>query len=167
MNVYNFEVKDKAGKTVKLADYKGKVVMIVNIASKCGLTPQLDGLQAVYKKYQPKGFEILAFPSNQFAGQEPLNNDGIQDFCAVNYGVTFRVFEKGLVKGKDAQPLYQYLAKETGNLLRKNYPVWNFQKYVIDKNGNVADWFAPWTTPESDKISETIEKCLKAKAVEK
>lgn len=162
MNMYDFEVKDKSGKTVRLADYKGKVVMIVNIASKCGLTPQLDGLQAIYKKYQPKGFEILAFPSNQFAGQEPLSNDGIQDFCAVNYGVTFRVFEKGLVKGKDAQPLYQYLAKETGNLLRKNYPVWNFQKYLIDKNGNVADWFAPWTTPESDKISETIEKCLNA-----
>lgn len=162
MNTYDFEVKDITGKTVNLADYKGKVLMIVNIASKCGLTPQLDGLQAIYKKYRPQGFEILAFPSNQFAGQEPLNDDAIQNFCAINYGVTFRVFEKGLVKGKDAQPLYQYLAKETGNLLRKNYPVWNFQKYVIDKNGNVADWFAPWTTPESDKISESIEKCLKA-----
>ncbi|MFN8322407.1 MAG: glutathione peroxidase [Chitinophagales bacterium] len=162
MNTYDFEVKDITGKTMNLADYKGKVLMIVNIASKCGLTPQLDGLQAIYKKYRPQGFEILAFPSNQFAGQEPLNDDAIQNFCAINYGVTFRVFEKGLVKGKDAQPLYQYLAKETGNLLRKNYPVWNFQKYVIDKNGNVADWFAPWTTPESDKISESIEKCLKA-----
>ena len=165
-SIYDFTVNDLAGKPVKLSAYKGKVLLIVNIASKCGLTPQLDGLQKLYENYHDKGFEILAFPSNQFAGQQPESGSAIQDFCTVNYGVQFKVFDKGKVKGKEAQPLYKYLATETANMVRDNYPVWNFQKYVIDRNGKVVDWFNPWKTPESDKITEVIEKCLNTPAVE-
>ena len=160
-SIYDFEVKDLAGKAVKLSDYKGKVLLIVNIASKCGLTPQLDALQKVYEKYNKQGFEILGFPSNQFAGQEPLNGNDIKEFCSVNYGATFKIFAKDKVKGTDEQPVYIYLAKEASVFGFKNYPVWNFQKYLIDKNGNVADWFSPWNVPDSDKITEAIEKCLK------
>lgn len=165
-SIYDFTVKGLNGKPVKLADYKGKVLLIVNIASKCGQTPQLDTLQKLYEKYQSKGFEILAFPSNQFAGQQPEDGEAIQEFCSVNYGTTFKVLEKNKVKGNDAQPLYQFLAEETGNLLRKNYPIWNFQKYIVDRNGKVADWFNPWKLPDNDKITELIEKCLNTPAVE-
>ena len=165
-SIYDFTVNGLNGKPVKLADYKGKVLLIVNIASKCGLTPQLDALQKLYEKYQSKGFEILAFPSNQFAGQQPENGEAIKEFCSVNYGATFKVFENNKVKGNNALPLYHYLAKETGNVLRNNYPVWNFQKYIIDRNGKVADWFNPWKLPNDDKITELIEKCLNKPAVE-
>ncbi len=166
-NIYDFSVKDLHGKIVHLADYKGKVLLIVNIASACGLTPQLDGLQKLYEKYRGKGFEILGFPSNEFAGQEPLKGDAIQEFCSVNYGVNFKIMHKGKVKGSHAQPLYQFLAEETKILgLKKNFPVWNFQKYLVDRNGNVVDYFIPTTTPESDKIAEKVEKYLAEKAVE-
>ena len=160
-SIYDFEVKDLAGKTVKLSDYKGKVLLIVNIASKCGLTPQLDTLQKVYEKYKSQGFEILGFPSNQFAGQEPLNGNDIKDFCSVNYGASFKIFAKDKVKGSTAQPVYKHLAEEASIFGLKNYPVWNFQKYLIDKNGKLADWFSPWKVPDNDKITEAIEKCLK------
>jgi glutathione peroxidase len=158
-SIYDFEVKGLDGKSAKLADYKGKVLLIVNIASKCGQTPQLGTLEKLYEKYRDKGFEILAFPSNDFA-QEPKEGDKIQEFCTRNYGVQFPVFEKNKVRGASAQPLYQYLAKQTGNLLRTNYPIWNFQKYIVDRNGRVVDWFNPWKWPDNDKITEVIEKCL-------
>lgn len=160
MNIYDFEVNDLVGKKVKLADYKGKVLLIVNIASRCGNTPQLDGLQKIYEKYKDKGFEILAFPSNEFAGQEPLNGEAIQEFCTLNYGVSFKVFDKTKVKGSDAIPLYKYLAEQTKVLFMDNYPKWNFQKYLIDRNGNVVDYFNPFKSPTSDNITESIEKCL-------
>jgi len=165
-SVYNFQVKGLDGKPVKLSSYKGKVLLIVNIASKCGLTPQLDTLQKLYEKYQDKGFEILAFPSNDFM-QEPRQGEKVQEFCTRNYGVQFKIFEKNKVKGAEAQELYQYLAEQTGNFFRKNYPMWNFQKYIIDRNGKVVDWFNPWKLPDNDKITETIEKCLAEKPVEK
>jgi glutathione peroxidase len=164
-SVYDFEVKGLDGKSVKLDTYKGKVLLIVNIASKCGQTPQLGGLQELYEKYRDKGFEILAFPSNDFA-QEPKEGDKISEFCSVNYGVRFKVFAKGKVRGGAAQPLYQYLAKETKVFLAPNYPIWNFQKYVIDRNGRVVDWFNPWKKPDNDKIAETVENCLNTTAVE-
>ena len=164
--LHDFEVNDLYGKKVKLSDYKGKVVLVVNIASECGLTPQLKGLQKLYEKYHSRGFEILGFPSNQFAGQEPLHGEKIEEFCSVNYGVNFRIMEKGHVKGKGAHPVYNHLAKETSLLGVKNYPVWNFQKYLIDREGNVVDWFAPWKTPNNDKIAEAIEKCLDKTSVE-
>ena len=159
-SIYDFEVKDLAGKTVKLSDYKGKVLLIVNTASGCGLTPQLDTLQKLYEKYHDKGFEILGFPSDQFAGQEPLKGEAIQEFCSVNYGVKFKIFAKNKVKGNEAQPVYKYLAEQSKVLGFNNYPVWNFQKYLIDRNGKVADWFNPWKLPDNDKIAEAIENCL-------
>lgn len=164
-NIYDFEVKGLDGKTVKLSKYKGKVLLLVNIASQCGQTPQLDTLEKLYEKYRDQGFEILAFPSNEFSGQMPEEGSGIQEFCSVNYGVQFKIFAKGKVKGSEAQPLYQYLAKET-KLFRTNYPMWNFQKYIVDRNGRVVDWFNPWKWPDSDKITETIEKWLKESGVE-
>jgi glutathione peroxidase len=164
-SVYDFEVKGLDGKPVKLSTYKGKVLLIVNIASKCGQTPQLGTLEKLYEKYRDKGFEILAFPSNDFA-QEPKEGDKILEFCERKYGVRFPVFEKGKVRGGAAQPLYQYLAKKTGSFLRSNYPLWNFQKYVIDRNGRVVEWFNPWKWPDNDKIAEVIEKCLNTTAVE-
>ena len=165
-SVYDFEVKGLNGKPVKLSNYKGKVLFIVNIASQCGLTPQLDSMEKLYEKYREQGFEILAFPSNDFSGQMPEEGKAIEEFCSVNYGAQFKVFEKGKVKGNDAQPLYQFLAQETKQLFKKNYPMWNFQKYLIDRNGNVADWFTPWKQPDNDKITEAIEKCLNTPAVE-
>ncbi len=165
--IYDFEAKDIAGRTVKLSDYKGKVLLIVNTASACGLTPQLKGLQKLYEKYKGRGFEVLGFPSSDFAGQEPLKGEAIQEFCEVNYGVSFKVLAKGHVKGDKAQPLFKFLAKETKQLfLRDNYPVWNFQKYLVNRNGNVVDYFVPWTLPNDAKISERIEKCLDEKAVD-
>lgn len=165
-SIYGFEVNDISGKKIKLSDYRGKVLLIVNTASACGLTPQLKGLQQLYEKYKDKGFEILAFPSADFAGQEPLQGSAIQNFCEVNYGVSFKIFEKGKVKGKNAQPLFRFLAKATKQfLLRDNYPLWNFQKYLIDRNGIVVDYFVPWTLPTNDKIAAQIEKCLAKQVV--
>jgi glutathione peroxidase len=166
-SVYDFEVQDLAGRKVKLSDYRGKVLLIVNTATACGLTPQLNGLQKLYEKYKERGFEVLGFPSAQFAGQEPRKGDAIQEFCEVNFGVGFKIMGKGKVKGDEAQPLFKYLAKETRQLfLRNNYPVWNFQKYLVDRNGKVVDYFIPWTLPNDDKIAAAIEKCLDEKAVE-
>ncbi|MFN8286149.1 MAG: glutathione peroxidase [Chitinophagales bacterium] len=158
-SVYDFSARDLGGKEVKLANYKGKVLLIVNIASQCGLTPQLDGLQKLYETYRERGFEILAFPSNDFM-QEPKEGERISEFCKVNYGVTFKVFAKGPVKGAEAPDLYRFLAEETGNFLRKGYPMWNFHKYLINKKGEVVNWYNPWKKPESDKIAADIEKCL-------
>lgn len=159
-SIYDFEVKDISGKTVKLSDYKGKVVLIVNTATGCGLTPQLDTLQKMYDKYKPQGFEILGFPSNDFA-QEAKDGASITEFCQVNYGVQFKIFAKNKVKGSNAQPLFKYLAEETKVAFFNNYPIWNFQKYLIGRDGKVADWFNPFKTPDNAKITEAIEKCLK------
>lgn len=159
-SIYDYEVKDLGGKPVKLSNYKGKVLLIVNIASKCGLTPQLDGMQKIYEQYKDKGFEILAFPSNDFAGQEPKEGKAIEEFCSVNYGVNFKVFAKNHVKGSDAQPLYKFLAKEAKIVFVDNYPVWNFHKYLIGKDGRVIDYFVPITKPESGKIASAIKAAL-------
>lgn len=163
-SIYSFKVTDLSGKTVPLSTYKGKVLLIVNIASKCGQTPQLETLQKLYSKYNKKGLEILGFPSNDFM-QEPNEGDSIEEFCSVNYGVTFKVFAKSHVRGARAIPLYQFLADETRQLLRKNYPMWNFQKYIVDRKGKVVDYFNPWRWPDDDKITGTIEKCLAEKGV--
>ena len=114
MSIYDFTVKTSQGKEKSLADYKGKVLLIVNTASKCGFTPQFDDLQKLYLAYKDKGLEILGFPCNQFAAQDPSSNDEIQQFCRYNYGVTFQIFEKSDVRGETAQPLFQYLTKEKG-----------------------------------------------------
>ena len=158
--VYQFTVQDLYGKEVSMADYKGKVLLIVNTASKCGLTPQLKGLEALYEKYKDRGFVVLGFPSNDFAGQEPLEGEAIADFCTKNYGVTFPVFDKVKVKGQDACPLYKFLADIERNGKVDTKPGWNFHKYLIDREGRVQDYFASPTSPDSEKIHKAIEALL-------
>ena len=148
MKIYDFTVKGRAGEDVSLADYKGKVLLVVNTATGCGFTPQYEGLQKLYDSHQDKGFEILDFPCNQFANQAPGTNDEIQSFCTLNYGTTFPRFAKIDVNGKNASDLFRFLKKEKGGLLGSSIK-WNFTKFLIDREGNVAKRFAPTDTPES------------------
>jgi glutathione peroxidase len=148
ISIYNFNVKTIDGKEESLSDYKGKVLLIVNVASNCGFTPQYKGLQELYSKYKDKGFEILGFPCNQFGHQEPGTNEEIKNFCSTNYGVTFPIFDKIEVNGDSASPLYKYLKSAKPGFLNENIK-WNFTKFLIDRQGNVVDRFASQTTPES------------------
>ena len=157
MNIYDFQVKDAKGNLVNLSDYKGKTLLIVNTATGCGFTPQYKGLQALYDKYQAKGFEILDFPCNQFGHQAPGNEDEIHQFCEINYKTTFRLFAKIDVNGKNESPLYTYLKGQKGGFLSKRIK-WNFTKFLVDKTGKVVERFAPTATPESieDKITHIL-----------
>jgi glutathione peroxidase len=157
MNVYDFTVTTATGDEQSLADYKGKVLVIVNVASKCGFTPQYKGLQTLYNRYRDQGLEILGFPCNQFLGQEPGSNEEIQQFCQMNYGVSFPVFAKINVNGANAHPLYKYLTKETTGLLGGAIK-WNFTKFLIDREGNIVKRYAPNTEPE--QMTEKIEQLL-------
>ncbi len=148
MKLYDFTVKGRAGEDVSLADYKGKVLLVVNTATGCGFTPQYEGLQKLYDSHQDKGFEILDFPCNQFANQAPGTNDEIQSFCTLNYGTTFPRFAKIDVNGKNASDLFKFLKKEKGSVLGSSIK-WNFTKFLIDREGNVVKRFAPTDTPES------------------
>lgn len=148
MNIYDFQVKDAKGNLVNLSDYKGKTLLIVNTATGCGFTPQYKGLQALYDKYQSKGFEILDFPCNQFGNQAPGTEDEIHQFCEINYKTTFRLFSKIDVNGKNESPLYTYLKGQKGGFLSKRIK-WNFTKFLVDKTGKVVERFAPTATPES------------------
>ena len=148
MKIYDFTVKGRAGEDVSLADYKGKVLLVVNTATGCGFTPQYEGLQKLYDSHQDKGFEILDFPCNQFANQAPGTNDEIQSFCTLNYGTTFPRFAKIDVNGKNASDLFKFLKKEKGSVLGSSIK-WNFTKFLIDREGNVVKRFAPTDTPES------------------
>ena len=148
MKIYDFTVKGRAGEDVSLADYKGKVLLVVNTATGCGFTPQYEGLQKLYDSHQDKGFEILDFPCNQFANQAPGTNDEIQSFCTLNYGTTFPRFAKIDVNGKNASDLFKFLKKEKGSVLGASIK-WNFTKFLIDREGNVVKRFAPTDTPES------------------
>jgi glutathione peroxidase len=141
-----------------MEEYKGKVVLIVNVASKCGFTPQYEGLEKLYKKYKDKGLVILGFPSNQFAHQEPASNEEIVEFCKINYGVTFQLFKKIDVNGKNAIPLYKYLKKELSGTLGGAIK-WNFTKFLIDSDGKAIKRFAPSFKPKD--IEEDIKKLLK------
>ena len=156
--LYDYTVDDIHGKPVKLDRYKGKVVLVVNTASKCGFTPQYKGLEALYEKYHVKGLEVLGFPCNQFGAQEPGSEEEIESFCEVNYGVTFPLFAKIDVNGDDAAPLYKHLKKEKPGLLGSEAIKWNFTKFLVDRNGKVIARFAPNDTPES--IAGDIEKAL-------
>lgn len=153
INVYDIKVKTVGGEEISLSDYKGKVLMIVNVASKCGYTPQYEGLEAIYKKYKDKGFEILAFPCNDFKGQEPGTNEEIAEFCRVNYGVTFTLFDKVKVLGDDKSGLYSKLIQyePAGDI------GWNFEKFIVDRNGNVVGRFKTKVKPESEEIISLIE----------
>ena len=157
MNVYDFTVKDKKGNDVSLAEYKGKVLLIVNTATGCGFTPQYDGLQDLYEKYQGEGFEILDFPCNQFAGQAPGSDEEIGSFCQARFGITFKQFAKIKVNGKEEEPLYTYLKEQKGGTLGKNIK-WNFTKFLVNRDGEVVERFAPTTTPE--QLDEKVKELL-------
>ena len=147
-NLYDFTVKNKKGESVSLAEYKGKVVLIVNIATKCGFTQQLTGLEELWNTYQDKGLVILGFPCNQFANQNPGSDDQTQEFCSLNYGVTFPIMKKINVNGNDADPLYKWLKSKKGGILWSAIK-WNFTKFLINKNGEVVHRFAPTAPPSS------------------
>jgi glutathione peroxidase len=157
-SIYNFSAKDIRGKERKLDEYKDKVLLIVNVASKCGFTPQYKGLEALYEKLHGRGFEILGFPSNQFGAQEPGNEGEIAQFCELNYGVTFPLFAKIDVNGSAAAPLYRYLKKEKPGLLGSEAIKWNFTKFLVDRKGNVVERYAPNVEPEA--IAGDVEKLL-------
>jgi glutathione peroxidase len=152
---YDFELKDITGKNVKLEAYKGKTVLVVNVASQCGYTPQYEGLQALYSKYKDQGFVILGFPANNFGSQEPGSDDEIKTFCSTKYNVTFPMFSKISVKGGDQHPLYQSLTAEGGQVS------WNFNKFLIDRNGKLIKRYDSNVEPESDTLTQAIETSLK------
>lgn len=158
MNFYDFEAKRINGDTVPMEAYKGKVVLVVNTASKCGLTPQFAELEELNKKYRDQGLEILGFPCNQFAKQDSGSNSEIQEFCSLNYGVTFTMFEKIDVNGEGAHPLYKFLKNEKGGLFSKAIK-WNFTKFLIDSNGKVVKRYAPTVKPS--KLEADIKGLLK------
>ncbi len=157
-SIKDIVVKNMDGKEVKLSDYKGKVLLIVNVASKCGYTPQYTGLEVLYKKYKDKGFEILAFPCNDFGRQEPGTNEEIKEFCTTNYDVTFELFDKIKVLGDDRSPLYARLINNT--VTEKGDIKWNFEKFLIGKDGNIVSRFRSKLKPESEEIITAIEKEL-------
>lgn len=159
MSVYEFSAETITGKEKALADYNGKVLLIVNTASECGFTPQFEGLQELYEEIGNDNFEILGFPCNQFGGQDPGTDQDIASFCSANYGVSFPMFSKVDVKGDNAHPLFEYLTKEQKGLLTEDIK-WNFTKFLINKNGKVIDRFAPQKEPA--KIKKDIEKLIKA-----
>lgn len=159
MAIYDFQAQTIRGQEESLSKYEGKVLLVVNTASKCGFTPQFKGLQEVYEKFKDRGFEILGFPSNQFAGQEPGDSDEIAEFCELNYGVSFPMYEKIDVNGDNAHPLFKYLSEEAPGLLGSKSIKWNFTKFLVDQEGNVLKRYAPKTTP--DQIVADIEQLLK------
>jgi glutathione peroxidase len=154
---YEFTAKSLQGKEIPMKTYKGKMVLVVNTASKCGFTPQFEGLEALYKKYKEKGFVILGFPCNQFANQEPGDEKSIAQGCVINYGVTFPMFSKIDVNGDNAHPIYKYLKNELKGLLGKNIK-WNFTKFLIDTNGKPIKRFSPSTKPK--EIDKYLQKYL-------
>jgi glutathione peroxidase len=162
-SIYNFKMKNIDGKDVNLKSYKGKVVMVVNVASKCGYTPQYEQLEATYKKYKDQGFVILGFPANNFHAQEPGTNEEIKQFCTAKYGVTFPMFAKISVKGDDTDPLYQYLTSKDQDPKFGGDITWNFNKFLIDKHGNIIDRFDSKIKPDDPSVTTALESALKEK----
>lgn len=155
--IYQFTMDSIDGKPVKLEKYKGDVLLVVNVASKCGLTPQYDGLQKLYTKYKDKRFQVLGFPANEFGGQEPGTNEEIKEFCSTKYSVTFPMFSKVVVKGQGIHPLYQWLLGSTDN--HKDIE-WNFAKFLVGRDGKVIARFDPRTPPDSPELLKAIEGAL-------
>ena len=164
-SIYDLTVKSITGSDVRLSDYRGKVVMVVNTASKCGFTGQYAGLQALYDKYGKRGFVILGFPANDFLRQEPGTNEEIKEFCSTRYGVTFPMFAKISVKGRDQHPLYKYLTGEETNPEFGGKITWNFNKFLIGRDGKIVNRFGTRTKPEDEKIITAIEDALKEQAM--
>ena len=162
-SVLDFTMKDIDGKDVPLAKYQGKVLLIVNTASQCGYTPQYKGLQEIYQKYKDQGFEILAFPANEFGAQEPGTNDQIKQFCSTKYSVSFPLFSKIVVKGKGIHPLYEFLTSETTDPKHAGAIPWNFAKFLINRKGEVVARFQPGVKPASAELDSAIEKALSEK----
>lgn len=157
-SIYDFEVVDIHHQPQSMSFYKGKVLLIVNTASRCGFTPQFEGLEKLYKTYHDQGFVVLGFPCNQFASQEPLDEAQIESFCQLDYGVTFPMFAKIDVNGDNAHPLYRFLKSSAPGLLGSESIKWNFTKFLIDRHGKVVDRFAPATKPE--EIEDAIKALL-------
>lgn len=156
-SIYDFEVKSIKGENVSLDQYQGKVLLIVNTASKCGFTPQYKGLEALYQEYKDRGLEVLGFPCNQFANQEPEDEAGIASFCEKNFGVNFQLFAKVDVNGGNAAPLYRYLRNQAKGVLGTDSIKWNFTKFLVDRDGTVLKRFAPNDKPEKiEKALQTI-----------
>ena len=159
-SVYDFSLKNIDHKEINLSQYRGKVVLMVNVASRCGFTPQYEGLQKIYLKYKDRGFVILGFPANNFLAQEPGTDEEIKTFCSTKYNVTFPIFSKISVKGDDIHPLYKFLtSKETDPDFGGDIK-WNFSKFLLDKSGKIIARFEPKVTPESDPVIQAIEKAL-------
>lgn len=159
-NLYDFTLPSIDGKPMPLADFKGKVILVVNVASRCGYTPQYSALESVYEKYKGQGFVILGFPANNFGAQEPGTNAEIKTFCSRKYNVSFPLYSKVSVKGDDQTPVYQYLTKQTKPEIAGDIK-WNFTKFLVDKNGNVVHRFEPAVTPDSGDVTNAIETLLK------
>jgi glutathione peroxidase len=162
-SVLGFTVKDIDGKDVPLSKYQGKVLLIVNTASQCGFTPQYKGLQEIYQKYRDEGFEVLAFPANEFGKQEPGRDEQIKEFCTSNYKVSFPLFSKIVVKGKGIHPLYEFLTSEPTNPKFAGPISWNFAKFLVNRKGEVIARFEPSARPESAEVTSLIEKALAEK----
>ena len=158
--VYEFSATTIDGKPRALADYRGKVLLVVNTASKCGFTPQYKGLEAIYRQFKDRGFAVLGFPCNQFGAQEPGEDASIAEFCERNFGVSFPLFAKVDVNGADAHPLFKHLTSEKKGLLGSSAIKWNFTKFLIGKDGSVIERYAPTTAPED--LIKDIEKALAA-----
>jgi glutathione peroxidase len=158
--IYDFTVKTIDGKAQSLADYRGKALLVVNVASKCGLTPQYEALQALQAEYAPRGFAVLGFPCNQFAGQEPGSDADVKAFCSTNYGVTFPLYSKIDVNGKGRAPLYTWLTAEATRPDGPGDIKWNFAKFLVGKTGAVAARFEPKTAPTAPEIRQALEQAL-------
>ena len=157
-NIYEFSCEDSSGQTIDLSDFKGKTLLIVNTASQCGFTPQYEGLEKLQNNYSSEVFSVLAFPCNQFGGQEPGTNEQITEFCSLNYGNTFPIFSKIDVNGKNAHPLFNFLTSEKKGLLGTQKIKWNFTKFLINKHGEPVNRYGSSTTPE--QIQSDIEKLI-------
>lgn len=162
-NIYQFTVENAKGEAVSLDKYKGKVLLVVNTASECGFTPQLKQLEELRREFEKENFEVLAFPSNDFGQQEPLNDDGIGKFCSLNYGTHFTIFKKTNVRGGDVHPLFKFLADKKLNGNINSAPRWNFHKYLINAEGESVDFFYSFTNPNVARVKKKIQKLLKQK----
>ena len=158
-SIYDFTLENIDGETFTLEEYKGKVILIVNVASKCGYTPQYEGLQAIYEKHKDEGLVIVGFPANNFAGQEPDTNENIKQFCTLNYGVSFPMAAKVSVKGDDQAELFKYLTSQDNDDFTGDIK-WNFEKFLIDREGNLQRRFRSSVKPESRKMRKALEKLL-------
>jgi glutathione peroxidase len=158
-SIYDFTLPSIDGKPMPLSSYRGKVVLMVNVASKCGYTPQYSALEAIYEKYKDRGFVVLGFPANNFGAQEPGTNEEIKTFCSTKYQVTFPLYAKVSVKGEDTTPLYQYVTREANPAVAGEIK-WNFTKFLVDRSGKVVQRFEPAVKPDSPELTGAIEKLL-------